>query len=285
MTGVVDARERAQREEAILTKCNEVICLAKSLYNVDLSEMPILFDLRGSVAGMASCQRSWSGVMLKTQVRFNRVMIAGDGYEHIVNDTLPHEIAHTVCFMRPELGRNHDQGWRRVCIALGGSGKRCHDEEVVFARGDTYEYIATSGTKVRFSAQRHRKIQNGGVFTLRRCKGRITRECSYSKVGVSGIPVAAKPVAAKVPAPVSAPVAAAVTTPVVPVAPAERVAVKVTGSEPRTFRVRVWLREQYALGKSQEDCAEICGAVFGMSRAQGRSYVLTQWVRAMSSWD
>ena len=285
MTVLVDARERAQREAAILTKCNEVIALAQKLYNVDLSKMPILFDLKGRAAGMASAQRSWAGVALNVQVRFNRVMIAGDGYEHIVNDTVPHEIAHIVCFMRPELGRNHDQGWRRVCIALGGDGSRCHNEEVVFARGDTYEYIATSGTKVRFSAQRHRKIQNGGVFTLRRCKGRITRECSYSKVGVSGIPVAAKPVAAKVPAPVSAPVTSAVTTPVVPVAPTERAAVKVAGNEPRTFRVRVWLREQHALGKSREYCAEMCGAVFGMSRAQGRSYVLTQWVRAMSSQD
>lgn len=40
----------------------------------------------------------------------------------VVADTLPHEVAHIVCYMTGK-GDGHDEVWQRVCKALGGDGK------------------------------------------------------------------------------------------------------------------------------------------------------------------
>ena len=73
-------------------------------------------------------------------VRFNADM-ARQNPDDMVEDTIPHEYSHIVCFMNPSLGSNHDSGWARVCRALGGTGGRTHDNEVVYGNGRTYEYL------------------------------------------------------------------------------------------------------------------------------------------------
>lgn len=45
-------------------------------------------------------------------------------YENVLNNTIPHEIAHFVCRIH-NLGNNHDEGWKFVCRELGGNGQRC----------------------------------------------------------------------------------------------------------------------------------------------------------------
>ena len=115
------------RREAILTRCYEIFRRAEAQYGVNLGRVEILFNLRGRVAGMACCRRNrFSGApATDLKLRFNVDMIAGDGYDHILNDCVPHEIAHLVCYANPQLGANHDRGWKRVCVALGGNGERC----------------------------------------------------------------------------------------------------------------------------------------------------------------
>jgi predicted SprT family Zn-dependent metalloprotease len=43
----------------------------------------------------------------------------------MLEDTVPHEIAHFVCQVKG-LGKNHDEGWRKVCRELGGNGITCY---------------------------------------------------------------------------------------------------------------------------------------------------------------
>ncbi|MCA1800818.1 MAG: SprT-like domain-containing protein, partial [Actinobacteria bacterium] len=113
---------------------------AEREFHVDMSKVTVRFDLKGCAAGMAG----WTprgGYYL----RLNTTMIQGSGYNHIVNDTIPHEVAHLVCFMMPHLGSGHNNGWKRVCRHLGGTGETYHKEEVVYAKGRTYEYTCTQG--------------------------------------------------------------------------------------------------------------------------------------------
>lgn len=65
------------------------------------------------------------------EVRLNRLAIVQNPLD-MLEDTIPHEVAHLVCHLRPYLGRGHDNGWRTVCLALGGSGK------ATFVSGETY---------------------------------------------------------------------------------------------------------------------------------------------------
>jgi predicted SprT family Zn-dependent metalloprotease len=48
-----------------------------------------------------------------------------DKYDEEINlQTVPHEIAHFVCKVK-KIGKNHDKGWKEVCVKLGGDGKTC----------------------------------------------------------------------------------------------------------------------------------------------------------------
>lgn len=166
--------------QRIKDRCNAVVLKAKELYGIDLSGVQVRFDLRGRCAGQAMRK---SGVYI---VRFNRDMLTREAFNHVHDNTVPHEYAHIICFMNPSLGRNHDSGWERVCRALGGSGATRHSEEVVYGKGVTYEYITTAGHAVRLSQQRHARIQQGGTLTYRRGMGMVNKTCAFKVVGVSG---------------------------------------------------------------------------------------------------
>lgn len=167
-------------QQQILDKCKEVFALATRLYGVDMSNVSVHFDLKGRAAGMA-CRRA-SGMYM----RFNRDMLTRDAFDHVLNNTVPHEIAHIVCFMNSSLGRGHDGGWARVCAQLGGNATRCHSEKVVYGKGTTYEYITTNGHEVRVSDKVHRNIQKGTAYTFKHGRGRVTATCTYSIVGHQG---------------------------------------------------------------------------------------------------
>lgn len=184
--------------QQIIDKCKQVFAQAQTLYGLDMSNVGVRFDLKGRAAGMA-CRRGNLYYM-----RFNRDMLTRDAFEHVINNTVPHEIAHIVCFMKSSLGSNHDAGWARVCRQLGGTGGRTHSEEVIYGKGTTYEYTTDRGHKVRMSDKHHAVVQAGRPLTYNKGKGTVTRECSYSIVGVQGRTLAAPVV--KVPTTVVAPV-------------------------------------------------------------------------------
>jgi SprT protein len=124
----------------VLAKCKEVFARAMELYGTDLSKVAISFDLRGRVGGWASAK----GTPRRYAMRFNHDMLLREEKE-MIDEVVPHEIAHIVCFMKPQLGRNHDYGWAHVCRQLGGTGNRTHDMPVVYGNGVTYEYTTTRG--------------------------------------------------------------------------------------------------------------------------------------------
>lgn len=176
------------QHQQIIDKCKAVFAIAERLYGVDMSKVGIRFDLKGSCAGMAHRNRG------QYFMRFNNDMLGREAFDHVLNDTVPHEIAHIVCFMKPEFGRNHDNGWKRVCYSLGGSAKRCHKEEVVYAKGITFEYTSTTGHKCRVSETIHKRIQAGRHRTFaKRALGRLDNTCAYAIVGKQGSTLA-KPV-------------------------------------------------------------------------------------------
>lgn len=168
----------------IQERCKVAFAKAKELYGLDLSKIDVRFDLKGRAAGMA-CMRGMRGTPY-FYMRFNRDMLTREAFEHQLNNTVPHEVAHIVCFMNPKLGRNHDSGWERVCIALGGTGLTRHSEEVVMGKGTTYEYTTSNGHKVRVGDRHHRRIQGGETLTWRKGKGSVNQFCSYSIVGMNG---------------------------------------------------------------------------------------------------
>ena len=173
-------------QQLVLTRVNEIIELAKTLYNLDLSKVSVRFDLKGSSAGMAGF-RGVRGIVISRNyyVRFNTDLLNRET-QTLVNDVVGHELAHTICQMNPSLGRNHDHGWARVCRSLGSNDSRTHSMAVVYGRGNTYEYITKSNRTVRLSQQRHNAIQCGRKMDFTKGIGLVDRTCTYTIVGSQG---------------------------------------------------------------------------------------------------
>lgn len=284
----------------VTNKTREVLALAERLYGVKLSPT-ISYNLRGRVAGWAGCRRCRiTGTAGQFTLRFNREMIAGKHFEDIRDETVPHEVAHLVCYARPELGRNHDGGWRRVCLALGGNGKTRHSYDVNYAGGN-FVYLSERGTPVTVSRHRHTKIQNGTVYMCRR-SGRVDRYCAWAPEGETPrvrlqrpaapprpswaqpwqnrpAAPAAQPAATMSPAQLLAALQQAVTVPMPAAKPTAAAAQPAAGAS-WADRVRAVIREARAAGRDQSWVINHAVNVMGMKATSARNCVKANWERA-----
>lgn len=222
-----------------------VVAAAERMYNVDFGDVEVRFDLRGKCAGIAMRRKS------KFIVRLNVDFLADDRANMILNDTIPHEVAHLVCFARPELGRNHDSGWARICRGLGGTGATRHNEEVTYAKGNTYEYITTAGHAIRISEQRHKRIQQGVVYRTR-SQGALDRTCAFNIVN-GAVTVAKEPAAG----------------------PARQLPANAQGTNAERVRARIALAKQQ--NETPATVVEWAIVTLGQSRSLAKSYVTNNW--------
>jgi predicted SprT family Zn-dependent metalloprotease len=161
------SQQKLEQFKAEVRKCldraGKMYGLEEQMKNVD-----IRLDIRGyRVAGMA-CRKGFVNFSL----RFHPDAILKH-WDEMVDNTIPHEVAHTVCQMNPTLGKNHDAGWKRVCRALGGDDSRTHTLE--FGEKPTRKecwYRTTAGELVDIGPIRHAKVQKGATYNARG-KGKI----------------------------------------------------------------------------------------------------------------
>lgn len=119
-----------------------------------LPELDIRFDLKGRAAGMAGYRGG------RFYVRFNREAMELN-WEHMVQETIPHEIAHIVAFAKPSLGaKGHNPAWRAIAQSLGCKGERCHTMNLTPARKvRRYFYKLDSGMELMVGPKHHKQIQ------------------------------------------------------------------------------------------------------------------------------
>jgi len=284
--GAHQLKQTLNRFDAMRGKAKQVAELAKRLYGVDLSQAPVSFNLKGRVAGWAGCKICEGRKMVS--FRFNCELIEGDHFEDMMTDTVPHELAHGVCYLRPELGRKHDAGWRRVCVALGGNGNTRHNYETT-PRGGGITYRAACGTEVTVSKLMHQKIQAGTVRKLKKTSGRVDRYCAWApqhqplpavpqmrKIGEMVIPGNKLPAPPVAPTPAPAAVERKVlVAPVIPV----RKEVRITKDGELTWaeKVRCLIRAHKALGHDINKVIELAILDLGMTCERARSCVKAHW--------
>ena len=176
--------EETKRFEAVREKTAQVVATAEALYGVKLNPLSISFNLRGRVAGWASCKACRTGSGKTFGLRFNRNLVLGDKhYQDILDETVPHEVAHLVCYANPGLGKNHDRGWKRVCVAIGGNGKTRHEYDTKI-EGSGWDYMTDKGHLVTVTSKIHRRIQESGrVFRYKDGKGAISKLSPFCKEG------------------------------------------------------------------------------------------------------
>lgn len=174
----------AEFEKLVRAKLAE----AEKLFGVNLSQVEISFKLKGRYAGMACFEND------KPLLRFNPQAIALN-WDHMVNSTIPHEVAHTVGQVARRFGttttawqiENHNHEWRKAAIALGDTdyGKRTHDLPLKASRKQNrFCYQTPSGAEIEVSATIHNRIQKGRVYRSRKTGERLRPEYvkGYAKV-------------------------------------------------------------------------------------------------------
>lgn len=147
--------------------------LASDIYKVDLSpaNVEVHNDIKGRTAGWARPKRYG-----KYRLRFNLEAIEKHN-DQMTKDTIPHEVAHLVCYARPELGDGHDAGWKAVCRRLGGDDSRTHDMLLTPTKVKDivrFEYNV-AGHKILCGPRQHKHIQDGtkAYWARHPTKGRI----------------------------------------------------------------------------------------------------------------
>jgi SprT protein len=125
------------------------------------------FFNRGRVAGKA--------YYLENKVEYNEVL-AKENMDTF-NDTVLHEVAHLVTHVCHPFAKAHGPEFKRILIALGGNGKRCHNYDTSSVRNKTRKYVYTCGCKGiehGMGPKRHAKAQRGGKFTCVNCRTAVT---------------------------------------------------------------------------------------------------------------
>lgn len=247
------------RVQQVRAKIAELTRLYETRTGKTLPFVDIRFDLRGACAGQAGRRADRHGY--KYIMRFNRDMMQNQGWDHLFNDTVPHELAHIICFVE-NTDRGHGAAWQRVCRMLGGSGERCHKEAVVYARGRTYVYTTSTGYTYNFSETKHRKIQQGAYYTFRdRKMGRVDRTCAFNLLG-------AQPIVSY-----DAPKITVENKRELPVAAPRKLS--------NAAQVREWIRARREAGLGDEqirvEVQELAQRELGQTAAMAKQYLRTEW--------
>ena len=269
------------RQAEITRKTQEVLARARELYGVTISPT-IAFNLRGRVAGWAGCHFCrMTRQASRFTLRFNQDLIQGPHFADMRDETVPHEVAHLVCYARPELGRRHNDGWRRVCMALGGNGKTRHSYDVSHAAGSIV-YVSDRGHEIKLSKIRHAKIQAGVHYVFKNGRGRVDRYCAWAPEGQAPRVHVQRPAVPPRPswalpfqqrAAASQPVPAVVATPAArPVAP--------TAGTSWADRVRGLIRQARSAGRDEAWVLQHAVEVMGMKASSARNCIKANWQRA-----
>ena len=159
-----------EQENQINNKLNEVLALAKQLYGFTPRNLTIKYKSKGIAAGSASFNHRTD----KMGLMFSLEALEKDPNE-LLNETIPHEVAHLVCYNDRSLGRHHDFGWRQVCRKLGGNAERCHTVRLTPGRiFKKFLYVSTCGTELEVSSVVHNRIQKGSRnYKLRSTNGKL----------------------------------------------------------------------------------------------------------------
>lgn len=180
---------RNELKSLVLNRTREVIDLAKELYGfpITFEELDITFPTAGKSSLATAGYRTYLGER-RYSMTF-KIEAIEQQLNDALYDSIPHEVAHLVNCALPRTGKNHDAGWKQVCVALGGSGNRtAKGLEVVLTPAKfqkKYLYEASCGTQHPVSGKRHKSVQLGAVLTMRQTKGRIDRTCFVREVSVA----------------------------------------------------------------------------------------------------
>lgn len=167
--------EQSKRIEQLELRFHSLLEKAENLFNVELSEVELYFNLTGRTALGQACKYG-SNLYIRLNIQAVRHY-----YEQLLEDTLPHEVAHIVQYAKGTKG-GHRADWKNYCAELGGNPSRIAEGDFSklkpARRTRMWAYKAENSTEiVELTTIRHNKLQKGKVEAyLIKNGGKITKE-------------------------------------------------------------------------------------------------------------
>lgn len=168
MTNLHDAKQ------AILLQVKDYCEQAEILFGVKINPA-VKFDLKGTTAGQAVFKKG------EYYLRFNlgALQVEG-GWDHLYNDTVPHEVAHLVQRLHPDWPKSrkanpsHGIYWRRVMKAFQVEANRCHSLPLPKARQQRKWAYTCACMTHEVSTTLHNKMVKGQIRICELCKAQVT---------------------------------------------------------------------------------------------------------------
>lgn len=147
-------------------------CLARAMARYGLpaewrARLTIACDLRGRAAGKVEVVRQ-RRQLYSARLRLNLEAARLD-WRQMVDETIPHEVAHLVVMSLPRRFEQqpHGRDWQLVCQALGGQGAVRHQLPLARARQPRlWHYRDSLGVCHQLTSVRHHRLQRGQRYQV-----------------------------------------------------------------------------------------------------------------------
>jgi SprT protein len=150
------------QQEYIEQKTTEWLDLARSLWNRDFTEIPVIFDLRGKTSGMYVVRGHWKNHK-EQKIRYNPAIFARH-FEESCATTIPHEVAHHICYeLHGKKAKPHGMEWREIMHAFGVPAEttcKLDLSDIPQKQFKRFEYICNCGSH-QLTSVRHNRIKRG----------------------------------------------------------------------------------------------------------------------------
>jgi len=140
----------------------------------------VAFIIKPNMGNKAGTARGYREVCVN-------LTLARQNFDHIANNTIPHEIAHIICSYFA-WDKGHGRMWKRVASSLGIAPERCFDsvatgmQPVIMRQRSKYLHKATCGTEIWLSDVMHGKLLKGSNRIIARTGGKLNASTYMGKV-------------------------------------------------------------------------------------------------------
>lgn len=153
-------------QQQIVEKVETDFKIAEQYFCRQFPRPSVHFSLRGKSAGTAHLQLN--------KLRFNPVLLT-ENPAIFINEVVPHEISHLLCFHLFGKVKPHGKEWQSVMLSTFNiTPKTTHQLNTQSVGGQQFDYFCGCGN-VQLSIRRHNKIVRGQTqYRCRRCKQTLT---------------------------------------------------------------------------------------------------------------
>lgn len=147
-----------------MKKTRECLLMAETHYGRPFLLSDVTFDLTGQAAGMLSVRERRTFT-----IRYNRALLEANP-QHLITQTVPHEVAHLVAFQQFGFGiKPHGQEWKSVMKSVFHlQPDRLHTMDTSISTGASFVYKCNCPRELVFTKRMHSKIQKS-AYRCEKC--------------------------------------------------------------------------------------------------------------------